>query len=77
MKTALLKQAIAEHQRNPDLHAALRSETFADDGSQGLGGSLRDMSIPALGRELAAANVPMLVWAGWMDACTAQRALQR
>jgi len=73
----LLNQAIAEHAANPDLYAAALQATYFDDAMDALGGTYRDISNAGLPGQLARSGVPMLIFAGWMDAGTVQGSIER
>jgi uncharacterized protein len=74
---SLLKQAIAEHAANPDLYAAVLKAEYFGDAVDAFGGTYRDMSNVGLREQLTKGGVPMLIFAGWMDAGTAQGAIER
>jgi putative CocE/NonD family hydrolase len=74
---ALLKQAVAQHGANPDIYAAGQKAEFLDDAAPAFDGTFRDMNVASLRGEMEKTRVPMLIFAGWMDAGTVQGTLQR
>ena len=73
----LLKQAIVEHAANPDIYAAGQKAEFLDDPSEAFHGTYGEMNNAGLRAEIEPSRVPMLIFAGWMDAGTVQGAIQR
>ena len=73
----LLKQAIADHAANPDIYTAGQKAEFLDDPSDAFHGTYREMNNASLRAEIERSRVPMLIFAGWMDAGTVQGSIQR
>ena len=73
----LMKQAIAEHRRNPDIYAASKPAEFLDDPLGSMGKSWLDISIPGATEALRKSKVPMLIFVSWYDAGTVQGTLKR
>ena len=76
VERSLLAEAVASH-RTLDLADALRQVDYRDDGLEGSGVTIGDLSPYGRLASLEAAEVPMLVRVGWLDAATADGALAR
>ncbi len=73
---SLLAAAVAEHAANPDVFEATLAAGFRDDEVGG-GYSWAEASVLHWREEIQASGVPMLVFASWLDAGTADGALTR
>ncbi len=73
---ALRAAAVREHAANPDVSAWARETPFHDDRYQG-GPNYADLGPTRWRAEIQRSNVPMLVFASWFDAGTADGALTR
>lgn len=73
---ALVAAAVAEHARNPDVARWARQGEFRDDRYAG-GPSWADLGPVRWKAEIERSNVPMLVLVSWLDAGTAEGALDR
>lgn len=73
----LLKEALELHKQNGDIFAMTSRINYRDD-EMGYGYYFDDISPYGKRRRLLEeAGVPMLIYAGWLDACTANGALSR
>ena len=72
----LVAAAVAEHVRNPDVAAWVRQNEFKDDRYQG-GPTYTELGPIRWKKEIERSNVPMLVLVSWLDAGTAEGALDR
>lgn len=72
---ALLRAAVAEHAKNPDVHTVARAAEFRDQktGSD----SWAETSAIHWKKEIEASRAAMLVFASWFDSGTAEGALLR
>jgi len=73
----LMKQAIAEHHNNLNIYSATKDAPFIDDPIDATGKSLLEISIPGAAAALRKSQVPMLIFASWYDAGTAQGTIRR
>jgi putative CocE/NonD family hydrolase len=73
----LMKQAIAEHRGNLNIHSATKNAPFIDDPLAATGKTLLGISIPGAAGELHKAHIPMLILVSWYDAGTVQGTIQR
>lgn len=73
---ALRDAAVREHARNPDVSAWARESEYHDDRYRG-GPSYAEIGPRAWRAAIERSNVPMLVFASWFDAGTAEAALDR
>lgn len=76
VKPKLLNEAVASHQ-TLDLADALWQVDYRDDGLEGSGVTIGDLSPYGRLASIEAAEVPMFVRVGWLDAATADGALAR
>jgi len=74
--TAELAEAVASH-RAVDLRELAGAIEYADDPFGDTGLSLTDVSPYALRESIENSNVPMYVWATWIDGISAEGALSR
>ncbi len=73
---AMRAAAVKEHRGNPDVYRALSAAEFRDQPVAG-GASMAECSSLHWKKAIEAAGTPMLVFASWLDAGTADGALQR
>ncbi len=73
---ALRDAAVGEHARNPDVSAWARESEYHDDRYRG-GPSYAEIGPKPWRAAIERSNVPMLVFASWFDAGTAEAALDR
>lgn len=73
----LMKQAIAEHKGNLDIYSATKQAPFSDDPLAGSDKTLLEISVSGSAALLRKSSVPMLIFASWYDAGTAQGAIER
>lgn len=73
---AILRQALANHQANTDVFAAISGVTFRDDYFGNTGVTLDDFSVPARQAALAAGGAALFNWGSWLDGPTAEAALR-
>ena len=73
---ALVAAAVRDHAQNPDVAAWARQSEYADDRYRG-GPSYADLGPTRWRAEIQRSNVPMLVLVSWLDAGTAEGALDR
>ena len=73
----LMKQAIAEHRGNLDIHAATKDAPFIDDPLAATGKTLLGISIPGAAGALHKSHIPMLILVSWYDAGTVQGTIER
>jgi putative CocE/NonD family hydrolase len=73
---ALLKQAWKDHERNPDVYLVSKNNEYRDD-FVGEGVTWAEIGPLHYKAEIERSGVPMLVPVSWMDAGTADGALQR
>lgn len=73
---AVLRQALADHQANTDVFAAISGVTFRDDHFGNTGVTLDDFSVPARQAALAAGGTALFNWGSWLDGATAEAALR-
>jgi putative CocE/NonD family hydrolase len=71
-----LKQAIADHQSNTDVYAALSAITYRDDLFGSTGATLDNFSIPAHTGDIQRGGVPLFTWGSWLDGASAEAALR-
>jgi len=75
---ALLAAAIEDHRGNPRLDSSLTRIRFRDESVAGFGGATLDgASSFTYRRAIERAGTPIFAWASWLDAGTAQGALNR
>ncbi|MBX3145915.1 MAG: CocE/NonD family hydrolase [Gemmatimonadales bacterium] len=75
---ALLAAAIEDHRGNPRLDSSLTETRFRDEPVAGFGGATLDGASSFLYRQaIERAGTPIFAWASWLDAGTAQGALNR
>lgn len=72
---ALVAAAVREHARNPDVAAWAHQSEYHDDRYLGVG--YADLGPTRWRAEIQRSKVPMLVFASWFDAATAESALDR
>jgi putative CocE/NonD family hydrolase len=72
----LLNAAVRDHARNPDVAAWARATEFRDDRFRG-GPTYDELGPIRWKKEIERSNVPMLVLVSWLDAGTAEGALDR
>ncbi len=72
----LVKAAVAEHARNPDVAVWAKQSEFRDDRYAG-GPSYAELATVRWKKEIERSNVPMLVLVSWLDAGTTEGALDR
>jgi uncharacterized protein len=73
----LLRQAIAEHAANYNVHDCLRAAPARDDRICASGQSLSDVSVIARKPKIEQRHLPMFVLTGWLDESSPQQALYR
>lgn len=74
---SLRAAAVAEHRANPDVAAAIGAAEFRDQRVAGSAYSFVELSVLHWQKQIEASGVPMLVFASWLDAGTAEGALWR
>ncbi len=74
----LLAAAIEDHRRNPRLDSSLTAVRFRDEPVAGFGGATLDRAASFRYQQaIERAGTPIFAWASWLDAGTAQGALNR
>jgi uncharacterized protein len=71
-----LTQALRDHQRNTDVHAAISRITFRDDLFGDTGVTLDDFSVFTHQAAIEASRSALFVWGSWLDATTADTVLR-
>lgn len=75
---SLIRAAVADHQGNPPLGPSMTGISYRDDEVAAFGGATNDMSGSYRYRAaIERSRVPIFGWASWLDAGTAQGALNR
>ncbi len=75
---ALLAAAIEDHRGNPRLDSSLTQTRFRDEPIAGFGGETLDHAASfRYQRAIERSGTPIFAWASWLDAGTAQGALNR
>ncbi|MBK8026762.1 MAG: CocE/NonD family hydrolase [Chloroflexi bacterium] len=76
-KTGTLRaQALAEHQANTNVYAAMNGITFRDDPFGDSGLTLDDISVYAYNDEIRRSSVPLFSWGSWLDGAAAEAVLR-